>query len=220
MPQGSPTKSESAYQRLRAEIIEGRKVPSARLVVGSLSDEFEIGTSPIREALSRLAADGFVTATGQQGFRVAAMSKEDLIDITNTRVLLETEAVRRSIELGDEEWESSLVAAFHSLSNVEENRQAEFNKWERRNRTFHESLVAACNSPWLQRLREGIFDLHRRYRHLAAQIADARDVAGEHREIYQAALSRNVDAAAEVTRTHILNTLEIDLDHLHERLPS
>lgn len=219
MPQGSPTKSESAYWQLRADIIEGQKGPSTRLVVQSLSDELQVGASPIREALNRLVADGFVTATGRQGFRIAAMSKEDLIDITNTRVLLETEAVRRSVAQGDDAWESSVVAAFHSLSKVEESRQEDFNEWEKRNRAFHESLVAACDSPWLRRLREGVFDLHRRYRHLAVQVADARDVAGEHRAICDAALAGDADGAADATRVHILNTLDVDLAHLGERLP-
>ena len=220
MPQGSPTKSESAYLRLRAEIIAGQKAPTERLAVGSLTEELEIGASPIREALNRLASDGFVTATGQQGFRVADMSNEDLIDVTNTRVLLETEALRQSIESGDDAWEASVVAAFHSLSKVEENRQQDFDEWEKRNHAFHEALVAACNSPWLHRLRKRMFDLHRRYRYLAVQVAEARDVAGEHKAIYEAALARDVNAAIEATRTHILNTLNVDRTHLVESLSS
>ena len=216
MAQGSPTKSESAYSRLRADIIAGEKAPLERLAVSSLSEELQIGASPIREALNRLAADGFVTATGQQGFRVADMSQEDLIDVTNTRVLLETEALRQSIERGDDAWEASVVAAFHSLSKVEENRQQDFDEWEKRNHAFHESLVAACDSPWLHRLRKVMFDMHRRYRYLAVQVAEARDVAAEHKAIYDAALARDADAAAEATRTHILNTLNVDQTHLDE----
>jgi GntR family transcriptional regulator, carbon starvation induced regulator len=74
----------------------------------------------LREALSLLIADALVVSQGQRGFRVAPVSLEDIADITNTRVMLECEALRQSIELGDDAWEGSLLSAFHRLSKAEE----------------------------------------------------------------------------------------------------
>ena len=74
----------------------------------------------LRETLSRLAADGLVEAEGQRGFTVMPASLADLIDITETRRLLECHAARLSVERADLEWESRLVAAYHKLSKAEE----------------------------------------------------------------------------------------------------
>ena len=54
----------------------------------------------MREALSRLATSGFVVAEDQRGFRVADVSAAELTDITDTRIHVECEALRRAIAQG------------------------------------------------------------------------------------------------------------------------
>ena len=56
--------------------------------------------SPPLEALSRLAAEGFVLAESQRGFRVAPVSRDDLFDLAERRIELETNVLARSIERG------------------------------------------------------------------------------------------------------------------------
>ncbi|MFX5785409.1 GntR family transcriptional regulator, partial [Acinetobacter baumannii] len=80
------------------------------------SDRYGIGATAIREALSRLVSDGLVESEDQRGFAVASISREDLIDLTNTRMDVEGLALRRSIERGDVEWEVNIVSSFHRLS--------------------------------------------------------------------------------------------------------
>ena len=83
-----------------------------------LMQRYGFSSSAVREALSRLVTDGLVEAVDQRGFRTTPASREQLIDITETRVTVESVALQRSIEHGDLAWESRIVAAFHRLAVV------------------------------------------------------------------------------------------------------
>jgi len=139
---------ESAYRALRRDIIEGRLAPGEKLRVEHLKDNYGVGAGTLREALSLLISDALVVSQGQRGFRVAPVSLEDFEDITQTRVMLECDALRQSIAMGDDAWEASLLAAFHRLAKAEEKRigSEDREEWEERNRIFHEVLIAACPS--------------------------------------------------------------------------
>lgn len=201
------TLSESAYERLRNDIIAGRLMPDQKLRIEELRQEYETGASPLREALNRLAGEGFVTAEGQRGFNVAPISLKELDDITRLRILLECEAVRDAIAQGDDSWESELVAAFHQLSKVEGERFERVAEWEARNQQFHQALISACDSAWLLRLRHTLYAQHKRYRLISLLDDDReRDVHAEHQAIVDAALARDADAACEATRVHIART--------------
>ena len=200
---------ESSYNRIRSDIIGGKLAPGSKLRIEELREDYSIGASPLREALNRLAGEGFVTVEEQRGFKVAPVSPGDLRDLSRMRVMLECEALRESIGNGDDEWEASLVAAHHRLQKTEYGNRGNLAEWERRNNEFHEALIASCPSSWLLRLRRILYEQHKRYRFIAilSQQED-RDVHREHREILEAALARDVEAACRATELHIQYTLD------------
>ncbi|HJV54063.1 MAG TPA: FCD domain-containing protein, partial [Noviherbaspirillum sp.] len=167
----------------------------------------------LREALSLLLSDALVVSEGQRGFHVAPISLGDLEDITRTRVLLESEALRQSITTGSDEWEAELVAAFHKLTRTEEKLSRrdddDLREWELRNRDFHEALISACESRWLRYLIGLLYRQSERYRHIAlSNTVLARDVHAEHTEIYDAALARDTKRAARAIERHIHLTFD------------
>ena len=200
---------ESSYNRLRSDIIAGKLAPGAKLRIEELRDDYRIGASPLREALNRLAGEGFVTVEEQRGFKVAPVSPDDLKDLSRMRIMLECEALRESISNGDDEWEANLLAAHHRLQKAERSFGKNLDEWEQRNEEFHEALVAACTSSWLLRLRHVLYEQHKRYRFIAILSHQPdRDVHREHRDILEAALARDLKAAIEATERHIQFTLE------------
>ncbi len=200
---------ESSYNRLRSDIIAGKLAPGAKLRIEELRDDYRIGASPLREALNRLAGEGFVTVEEQRGFKVAPVSPDDLKDLSRMRIMLECEALRESISNGDDEWEANLLAAHHRLQKAERSFGRNLGEWEQRNEEFHEALVAACASSWLLRLRHVLYEQHKRYRFIAIlSHQQDRDVHREHREILEAALARDVKAATAATERHIQFTME------------
>jgi DNA-binding GntR family transcriptional regulator len=160
-----------------------------------------------------------VEAEGQRGFTVMPASLADLIDITETRRLLECHAAHRSVERADLEWESCLVAAYHKLSRAEElviedpDRHADL--LETYNREFHIALISGCNSRWLLHFHRMMYDQSLRYRMLAFRVKDfPRDQSRrEHKQILEAALARNADALVAVLGTHITKGSEMYAEH-------
>ncbi len=195
--------------RIRGDILSGRRGPGAKIRLEDLKSEFGVSWSPIREALSRLAAEGLVLAEEQRGYRVAPASQADLTEVLKLRVLLETMALRAAIEKGDDAWEAEVLAAHHRLGKLEDRRgdAPDTERWESWHRTFHEALIRACESPILLQFCRLLHDMNDRYRRvfLSAHAFD-RDVAGEHRAIVDATLARDADRAGRLLQAHIERT--------------
>jgi len=202
-----------AYHHLRRDIIEGRLAPGAKLRVEHLKDSYGVGAGTLREALALLVSDALVVTQGQRGFHVKPISMADFQDITKTRILLECEALRQSIQFGDDIWESRVVAAFHRLDRAQKrlaaNPSERFNEWEDRNREYHQALISGCQSPWVQHFLGILNQQAERYRRLAiTRQPIPRDLHAEHQAILDATLNRDADGACKVLAEHISLTYE------------
>lgn len=203
--------AERAYRDLRTAIVRCEFEPGERLRVEDLAKRFEISSSPVREALSRLSEQGFVKALDKRGFRVAPLTVEGIVDLTRVRHLLECEALRDAIAHGDDAWETSIVAAGHSLALSEQRLSglaiALDNAWSERHRAFHLAFYASCSSPLLLDLVTELFDRAERYRRYSAshRVAE-RSKHNEHEELMQTVLSRDANKAVACLRKHITGT--------------
>ncbi|MEI8168666.1 MAG: GntR family transcriptional regulator [Rhodoferax sp.] len=208
------TLAERAYLSLRHDVVCGKLAPGERLRVEHLKDQYEVGAGTLREALSLLVSDALVTAEGQRGFRVAPISLGDLEDVTNTRVMLETEALRQSIRHGDSQWEAALVASYQQLTQTESDPNGtDPGLWECRNKSFHAALNAGFDSNWSKYFLDILYRHAERYRNinwrLTAAHASDRDVHREHEDIFRAALARQDSRAALALESHIRLTHDI-----------
>jgi DNA-binding GntR family transcriptional regulator len=205
---------EAAHEMIRHEILTGALPPETKLRFEMLRKRYGFGASTLREALTRLVGEALVTSEEQKGFRVSPVSLEDLADLTRTRVFLEKEALRASILNGDDAWEGRLVAAYHQLSKTEAKLasapEIPQDEYEIRNREFHQALISACPSRWLNHLYGILFQQSERYRRLSlVNSRIPRDVHAEHKAIFDAALARNADLACRVAGEHIERTLAV-----------
>jgi DNA-binding GntR family transcriptional regulator len=200
--------TQEAYARLRADLLACRLVPGQRLKINELCQALAANPSAVREALSRLTAEGLVLAEPQRGFRAAPISAAELQDLTAARVEIEALCLRRAVVEGDLEWEAGIVAAFHTLAQTAERVAGDHARlndaWARAHAAFHLALVAGCGSVWLLRLRDVLYDQSERYRRLSVPLAGtSRDLAQEHRDIMQAVLARAADQAVALMTAHL-----------------
>jgi GntR family carbon starvation induced transcriptional regulator len=207
----------AVHAKLRADILKGRLKPLERLRFEELRKAYDVGLSPLREALSRLAVEGLVVAESQRGYKVAPISIEDLNDLANVRCELECFALRLAIENGDDEWEADVVRSYHYLSLVNRWSPADRNEinaeWVTRHNVFHDSLVAASGSPRLVNFRRMLCDQYDRYLRMSASYgAIKRDDRGEHKALMELALARDVEGACTAMRAHIDRTVEMVLE--------
>jgi len=204
------TLTDQAYRQLREDIVHGKFNPGEKLGIEFLKRTYDVGATPLREALYRLSSDGFVVVQGQRGFRVAEMSPAELEDITDLRVTLEGMALSQSVANSDDAWESRVVGAFHHLTKAESQTEPDIQEWEIRNRDFHLALISCCHSPWLMRFYETLYDQHKRYRNIArVDRSTRRNVHDEHTAICEAALAKDIPALCEANEQHIRRTAKI-----------
>lgn len=211
----SRTLAQVVYAKMREDLLNGVFPPDSKLKLETLLARYEVGMSPLREALSRLVGDMLVRSEGQRGFWVAPLSLSDLDDVLQMRTNLETSALEKSIKYGDLTWESRVTDAFTRLSEVEahlpeepSDLDAEFaSNWEAANKGFHSALVSACQSPWLMRLRDLMHSQSERYRRISLMASRGhRDVHFEHESIYKAVIDRSTMKACSLIENHMLNT--------------
>jgi DNA-binding GntR family transcriptional regulator len=202
------------YQTLRTKIVRGEYLPGTRLKLDTLQQSLGLSSSPLREALNRLVVEGLVEAHEGRGFRAATISIAELHELTHLRLLLDCDALRRSITLGDEEWEGRVVAAAHKLRSG--NAAVDAEDWSERHRNFHLALLSGCGLPRLMRLCETLFDQAERYRRIARLSSHHRKKNVEHRKLEDAALKRNANAAVKILSEHIRKTADRVVDVLRE----
>lgn len=210
----SDTVGESAYRHIRNDIIFGRLKPSERLRLEPLRKRYNVSVTTLREILSRLSSEGFVVAEGQKGFEVAPVSDEDLKEIAELRILIESHALQRSFEQGDLDWEAQVVAAYHKLHVLEKRMMggeaSAREDWKRSDWEFHRALISGCGSRVLLDTHGAIFDKYLRYQMLTLTFRGDK-AAREHKQLLDAALTHDAVTAARVLKEHIQGGVEHSL---------
>lgn len=183
----------------------------ARLKPSELAARYGAAASSVREAMIRIAAEGFIRNFPQRGFRTIKGTPRSVSELAGLRVAIDTEATRLSIANGGLEWEANLAAAHHRLSHLEtrlRRRDApsddELRMWTEADHYFHFALISACGSEVLIMAQRDAFN---RFRiHLASVDADCgfRGAAliREHEAILEAALDRDAMACDAAIRAH------------------
>jgi len=211
MNEKNNTISSITYSLIKKDIIFGKLKPSAKLKLDNLKNNYNASLSTIRETLNRLSSEGFVQAEEQRGFFVNPFSKNDLIEISNLRVLLECHAIKLSINRGDTNWEGNLVASHHKLHLLEKEMQKDYKKnreeWKRYDWEYHLALVSNCGSKNLLHLHSILYDKSIRYQMAVAEYRGSEAVE-EHKKIFTAAIERNSEKASDILKTHIIKGLE------------
>lgn len=210
----SQSNTKDVYELLRSDILACRRPPGTKLKIADLCDELGVSNGAVREALSRLTSDHLVTAYPQRGFAVAPMSRRDLIDLSQARVLIENECLAHAVEHRNVEWESRIVATFHRIHRLSERDPADparlSDVWVSAHEQFHQALVATCENGWLLRLRQQLYEKSERYRRLSVPIRKkSRDVDGEHKKIMDAALAGDIPALTARMAAHLNLTTSI-----------
>jgi DNA-binding GntR family transcriptional regulator len=197
---------------LRADIVHGVFAPDQPLRMETLKARFDSGFSPIREALSRLLAEGLVVLEPNRGFRVIGLSRDDLYDIAVARIAVETSALRLAILRGDEHWEAGVVGAMHlyrKLSASAFTGETNLDQWERAHDALHAALIGACGSPRLLAMQARYQEQHLRYRRLIVipEVSCDAHIA-EHERLVDLAVARDSGAAVAAIERHMMITFD------------
>lgn len=226
------SKTEIAYQAIKKAILDAELLPNSPLKVDLLSQETGFGRTPLRETLSRLESERFVTLASNKGYRVANVSYEELADLERARETIEVSMLKHSIDEGDDIWEGNILAAHHRLmkcqSPLEAKDKEEKAKWDECHEVFHHSLLSACNSQWLIRMNAQLNEQVMRHKRALlrdaqvqlfplslANLGEAEDLIRQsfdkehHSKLMRATLDRDKGLASKLLQEHISFTLKI-----------
>ena len=208
---GTPTQTRQAETVIARAILSHELPADTKLTLPMLGSRYGFGPTPLREALSRLTARGLVEAVDNRGFRVVGMSRRDLEDITAARIVIETGALRLSMQRRDGGWEDAIVAAMHRLGRVACAGDApvgEREGYDAAHGALHTALIAGCDSPRLVLQQRALYEAAARYRRkMNLHIWDTDQVVAAHRRLVDLALGPDVDAACMALGEHIRLTL-------------
>lgn len=209
---GAETLAVSVYDQLRSAILQGRLAPGERLKPVELAASYEVSQGVMREALSLLAAKDLVRIDYNRAFHVMSLSLTALANLTAARKINEGAALEASVEAGGLTWESGVIAAHHLMAGTAihlPGRPAARNEeWAQAHLDFHAKLIEACGNPVLlgicARLSDAA-DVYRAWSAPASREAD-RDIAGEHRQLLDAAIAHDSRQARALFEAHITRT--------------
>ena len=189
-------------ERIRASIIEGTLEPGSQLNEVELAANFGVSRGPVREALQRLIQEGLIRSAPHRGVFVPIMTGEDIDDIYLARDALEAAAVRRITGT------PRAAAAYKSLDRIVRgmSQAAAAGNWKTvasRDLDFHTALVAAAESPRLERMFTTVISETRLCLAMLTTATDAReDLVDEHRRIIELIREGDTQGALAALKKH------------------
>jgi DNA-binding GntR family transcriptional regulator len=211
----SGTRADQTFETIRADILGGRLTPGQRLKFPDLSETYAVSVSACREALTRLVALGLVVTEPHVGYTVMPLSVEDLTELTDARLEIESLVFRRSICEGDLEWERLVISAHHVLSRTsmfaEDDPLRIRDEWAAAHAEFHHALLAGCRNQRLLETASTLRDSAELYRRWSTALGNEpdRDLVAEHRFLCDLALTRDTDQAVAALVDHITHTRDL-----------
>jgi DNA-binding GntR family transcriptional regulator len=147
------TSADKAYDEIRMRILDGRLAPATRLREELLATEIGMSRTPVREALRRLAADGFVKVVPNQGASVLDWSAESIADLIEVRSMLAGMAARLAAGRISADEVAQLRMLNAQLADVAQSRRVGFlGEAAKINIAFHRIVFRAAGNPWLAQL--------------------------------------------------------------------
>ena len=211
------TLQETVYQELLQAIVSGRILPGDSLTTKKIARQMEVSEMPVREALGRLAASGFISLKKKKSSIVNELSRDNLMEIMEIRLALETIAVKKAC-LSRSEATLERLEALHRQY-IKATNDYDVDEILRINKIFHHAIYKDANMPILQRIIESLWDQISPYFHILMRDSyfPYKDVnAMNHGQILKALKQKNVKDAVTWLRTDLneaANLVFLEFEH-------
>jgi DNA-binding GntR family transcriptional regulator len=197
------------YQWLRERILIGQLVPGAEIRQEWLARQFGTSRVPIREALSRLQAEGLITLRPRRGFAVTSLDHNEIVEIFELRMVVEEHAMRNATKAQTETDVREVEALIELMESLDASAPHYLLEWSSTNRLFHIRLIQSARRKRLSEIALNLRDAIEPYIRIEANFTgQVRDANIEHRQIFDAFKRRDCEAAARLSREHCESTLK------------
>jgi DNA-binding GntR family transcriptional regulator len=220
---------ERVHQALRTQLLDGSLPPGTRLDYKQLAIELGVSTTPVREAVSRLASEGFVELVPRLGAVVRSLTRESAVEFYEVREAVETFAALKAAERLSPRHIEALHQHLATMTRIRDSFMAQgstrleqpaLTEFLDADLTFHRTVLQGSRNRALARTVEES-QLQARIFFADRGIHDPQRVqlaCDQHGEILEALENRNPAAASDAMRNHIRTSLLFTLDHLESVL--
>lgn len=192
-----------AYVRLKQLILTARLPPGSHFVERDLAAALKISRTPVREAITRLVAEGLISRRGRRGYLVAGMGTEEVAGLYAVREVLEALAVRLAAERMGAAAHRQLRAAVEAAGAPAVVREGNASL-ARPGLRVHDIIVRQSGNPFLYETWRRLIEKILPYMWIETLYADnAARTLREHRQLCQHLQARKVGAAEALIRDHI-----------------
>ncbi|MBN1318837.1 MAG: GntR family transcriptional regulator [Anaerolineales bacterium] len=208
--------SQQAYEAIKADIITCALAPSEQIVQSQLIEKYQFGTTPVREALKRLAAEGFVEAIPRFGYLVSSITVSDVHELFEVRSIVESGAARLAALRGSREQLERIAEGINFIY-VHRDKQS-YVDFLMRNSQFHRSIAVTAGNRRLIDLLSRLLDELQRVFHLGLDLKDsAEEMRAEHFALMKALLDRDPDRSEQIVQSQVTRSRERILEALAHR---
>lgn len=187
------------YEMVRKEITAGTLRVGDRVTEVDLAERFGVSRTPVRDAVSRLEADGLLTNEPRRGLVVTVLSHQQVVELYFMREILEGASARLAAQSASD----IELSMLEELSNKEVSSLNDIGTLLDINRNFHRLMMLAAHNRYLLRSLSQLTLTMSLLPSLLGKGERAHSAAEEHRAIVQALLARDREGAEEAARKHI-----------------
>ncbi|MFC9705964.1 GntR family transcriptional regulator [Streptomyces sp. NPDC056943] len=216
-PAGDTPRSlrERVYEELRERIIEAEFPAGTRLVEREIAEELRVSRVPVREAMQRLEAEGFLSVRPRRGSMVTEFGPEEAEHLFDVRENLEGLAARLAARhAGAHELRALEELLARARAAAESGRLREAVSL---NADFHRAVVGLSGNPLLVELMAPLDSRLRRLFRLTSAASDGEPMCGAHERLYEAIRDRDEAGAESLARAHVAATRASALRLLNDR---
>ena len=193
-------------ERIREAILSGELAAGSRIDQVRLAEQLDVSLVPVREALKKLDAEGFVQIVPRRGAFITETSTHDMQELYLARQILEGEAAYHAAEkLSDEE-----ITVLSDLmpQMTQALTQHDYDLFMVLNREFHFTIYQAAQNRYVLNMVVSLWDLSERYRYQYVYLRDQGTVVqAEHQRILEACKVRDKDKLRDAIVHHMQQTM-------------
>ncbi|MGV6875629.1 GntR family transcriptional regulator [Pseudochelatococcus sp. B33] len=199
------TTANAVYSALRYCIIEGQLQPGERLLSDDLAGRLGVSRTPVREALRKLEAEGYVTTAWGKGLVVRELSEKELEEVFFIREVLEAAAARLAAE---NITSTQLIRLEELLEDMDiANKHGHMELFRKLTGEFHALIHQASRNDKLALLLRNLLDSVRQFSSSTLFAGRATEALAEYHALYEAIKARDGGKAEQLARDHRRKTL-------------
>jgi len=204
-----------AYQRLHQEILTCVLAPGQIVSERELARRYDVSKTPMREALAQTCHDGLMQRLPGRGYMVAPITIQDIRDLFDLRLIIETTAVERAAQNSTPE----LIASLQEMSRVkyDPTEPESHTAFLKTNRAFHLALAVAAMNRRLVALLDDLFNEMERLFHLGLRLRDSsEEMRREHQELVAALEAGDAENACRIISEQVIASRDRILEAILE----